>query len=149
MKNLSIFLFVLFVILCFANTQSLAQNKAKSKEVIIVEFLIPYRDDFAKSKITINKNSKSKISDGGVSISECGFPETEECKTFISTNYEFLAKADELSKISTKVTFNIEVTDGCKTKKIFTVYRNQKTKLKLKCGVTLIARYVFASEETN
>lgn len=147
MKRYSAFSIILVIIFCFNNIQSLAQNRAKVKEVIVIQFLIPNRTSFSEWKVPINRYKRTGSGVGGISISECGFPETEECKNFVYSSYEFSAHSIKLNNFATRVSFNINVSDECKTKKVFTVYRAKKIRLKLRCGVILTSRYGLASEK--
>ena len=120
-----------------------AQKKVEDREVIVVEFLIPNRIHPGKTEIPINDDGEF----GQVSISECGFP--GKCPGHVYSTYTLSAKASSKVESKTKVNFKIEVTDGCKTQKAFTVYRMQQTKIQLKCGVSLVAYYGFESKEGN
>lgn len=145
MKKLPILLAVLF--LAFSATHIFAQKKAKPKEVINIEFLIPRRNYKNKIEIPVNINSKEDSSVGQTSIRECGVP--AGCKDFIYSTYTLTAKAFKVTKTKISVIFNIEVNDGCKTQKTFMVYQKRQSKIQLKCGVSLVAYYGVENKKGN
>ena len=146
MKKLLTLIFVLIAVSHFGATQVFAQKKLKRKEVIIVKFLIPKQREFDNVKIPIEKNSKDAGISGGA-VNEC--LTNKGCDNSDYWTYTFSANAFRTRKAITKVNFEIEVTKGCKTQKTFTVYRKRRTKLRLDCGVSLIAYQGFESEEAN
>jgi hypothetical protein len=142
--------FNLLLIIAFAShfgtNEIFAQKKAKPKEVIIVKFSLPNWKSFKKGQFPINKTPQGNFDSGDISVSECMDPSNKEC-TYSS--YEFAGRAFAVNKNLAKINFKIEVDDNCKTRRIFTVYRNKETKIRLNCGVSLIAYYGFESKETN
>lgn len=150
-KIMKIFLTSLLILAAvphFGTTQVFAQRKLQSKEVMVIEFLIPNQKSYEKAKIPIGKNLKELVVEG-MAVNECGYPDREECKNYPYWTYTFSASAFKTGKAPTKVKFQIKVTNNCKTQKIFTVHRKRQTKIQLNCGVNLVAYYGFETEETN
>lgn len=146
MKKLSILFAVLF--LGFGTIHISAQKKIKLREVIIIEFLAPKHTEVRRDEIFINKTPESKFESGGGSGSGCGECTLEQINVQPS-DYLYTARAFRMGKNKANIGFEIEVDGECKTRKIFTVHRNQQTKIQLKCGVSLTAFYGFESEEEN
>lgn len=143
--------FVLFFILSiiFGINHIFAQKNPKPKEVVIIKFLIPNRSNYEKYEVPINKTFNKNNEIGMVSINECLDPTNEECRKTIYSSYEFTANATRINKNKSRIVFNIELTDECKTQRIFNVSRNRQTKIQLDCEVELIAYYGFEGEEAN
>lgn len=142
MKNLLTQFLILVVASHFGITSVFAQKKVKRKEVVVIELLIPGREEITKAEVLINQTPKLKNSvRGGGGCGNCDESQTPP--------YEFKAEVFKIDKNKTKVSFKIEVGDECRTGWVFTVSRNRKTKLQLNCGISLTAYYGFESEETN
>lgn len=145
-KILSLLLIITFAS-HFGTNAVFAQKDRKSREVIVVEYLMAGDKSSEKLEIPVN-------GDNGVgSVSECldWTGREDEC-TKAYSSFELSGKTLQISKNTARVNFKAEIfadSKECKTRKIFTVYRNRQTRLQLKCGVSLIAYYGFASAETN
>ncbi|MGI8556273.1 MAG: hypothetical protein ACR2LT_07965 [Pyrinomonadaceae bacterium] len=145
MKKFSSLLCILIIALYFGTTEVPAQKTIKAREIIIVEVSISgYETD--RREVPINRTSHSKYEIGGGG--GCG-----ECYAEQPDDYLYTARAFRMGKNKVNVGFQIaegmDSDDKCKTQKIFAVYRNQKTKVKLRCGVNLIAYYGFETERAN
>ena len=143
---------VLLAVSYFCITPGFAQKSVKPKKVIIVDFLLLNGERASKWKIPINKTPKGGLRTGGGSVTECGFPDKPECAEAIYSSYEFEAKASAIGKNRTRIDIKIEYSvddEECKTHRIFTVYRNRQTKIRLGCGAVLIARDGLETEETD
>ena len=148
--------FSLLLIITFAShfgtNAAFAQKRASPKEVIVVEFLFPNQVSF-KSKIPINKTPKGSLKAWDGAVHECGIPEDPECAKTIYASYTFSARAFASGKSQTRINLQTKASydhEVCTMqKRTFIVYRNRQTKLRLKCGLTLIARYGLETEETN
>jgi hypothetical protein len=135
----------------FGTNAVFAQKRAKPKEVIVVYFPMPNGESPSKWKIPIYKSPRGKFNGGGM-VSECGFPDNPECAKFIYASYEYQAKAFALRKNRVRIDLKIDFAVGaneCKTRRLFTVYRNRQTKIRLGCGTTLTARYGLSTEKAN
>jgi hypothetical protein len=149
--------FSLLLIITFAShfgtNAVFAQKRAKPKEVIILEVLLPNQESFSKAEIPINDTLKGNLDASGGVINECGIPEDPECAKTVYAYYGFRAKAFASGKSKTQINLQFEVTYGnedCKMQeKNFIVYRNRQTKITLECGFTLIARYGLEGKEAN
>ena len=128
--------------LCFGTTDIFAQKKAIPREVIVIEILSPISKDADKREVLINKTVKSNYEAGGGRGNAC-----TSCDQ--NGSYEFNATAWRMGKDKSKISFKISFADECRTRKIFTIYRNQQTKIQLNCGVNIVAYYGFESEEGN
>lgn len=146
MRNFSILFAILFI--CFSATHIFAQKKAKPREIIVIEFLAPNHKEVSRNEVWINKTPKSINEVGGGSVSDCGECTHEQIAAQPS-EYIYKARAFRTGKGKANVGFEIEVDGECKTRRIFTVYRNHQTKLKLNCGVSITVYYGFQSEEGN
>lgn len=146
MRKLSILFAALFLI--FIATQTFAQKKPEQKQIVVIKFLIPKQKEFAKEEVPIEKKSKL-VGISETVINECGVPESGECNNSNDWTYTFSANAFRTRKAITIVDFKIKVNNECKTQNTFTVYQSRKTKLSLKCGVSLIAYYGLKTKEEN
>jgi Na+-transporting NADH:ubiquinone oxidoreductase subunit NqrF len=159
MKKLSILFAVLFLV--FFTTHIFAQKKAKQREVIVIEITTPNKN-IDRQEVLINRTPKTNYeiggggANGGGSVcGDCSPKESEEINKKYKAqlrklSYGFTAKAWRMGKNKSNLSFGISVgEDNCQTQKIFTVYRNQQTKIQLNCGVSLIAYYGLKNEEGN
>ena len=120
--------------LCFGATQSLAQKK--SQEFIVLKMVIKKEAFEQQLKIPVAKSFyESELTGGGFAINDCG-----DC--LLTAEYEFYGFAEKFNRNK----FRISVAAKFKNRKacdfedkIFTVSRNRSAKLKLKCGIELIA----------
>lgn len=149
--------FSLLLIITFAShfgtNAVFAQKRAKPKEVIVFELLLPDRESFAKSEIPINNTPKGVLEATGGAASECGIPEDPECAKTIYASYVFRARAFASGKNQTRINLQIRTSfdnkDCTMQKRSFVVYRNRQTKFKSECGFTIIARYGFEGREAT
>lgn len=151
MKFFSKLLAVLLAVSYFCITPGFAQKSVKPKKVVIVDFLLLNGERASKWKIPINKTRRGGLKVGGGSVTECASPNSD-CSKAIYSSYEFEAKAFAIGKNRTRIDIKIEYSvdeKECKTRRIFTVYRNRQTKIRLGCGAVLIARYGLETEETD
>ncbi len=150
-------IFSLLLIITFAShfgtNAVFAQKKAKPKEVIIFELLLPDQESFAKSEIPINNTPKGVLEATGGAVSECGIPENPECAKTIYASYVFRARAFASGKNQPRINLQIKMSfdnkDCTMQKRNFIVYRNRQTKITLECGFTLIARHGFEGKEAT
>jgi len=149
--------FSLLLIIAFAShfgtNTVFAQKRAKPKDIIVVEFLLPNQESFGKVEIPINNTPKGDSDAGGGAVRECGIPENPECAKTIYASYEFHARAFASGKNQTRVNLQIEASfdnEECAMQKMtFIVYRNRQTKLRLNCSIVLLARYGLQGKEAS
>lgn len=159
MKNFSLLLITLFINL--STIQIFAQKESIPREVIIVEFINP-SGMLDKSEVLINQNARTNYETFGGG-GDAGFAGCWDCSKEKSEkinreykeelkkfSYDFTARARQISKNVSRLSFTISFGDGtCQTKTKFLVYRNKRKKLLLKCGVNLTAYYSVEGKEAN
>ena len=128
-------LLTIFVLLSGVNAAPVFAQ-AKSSEFIVLKMIIKKEIFEQQTKIPIEKSfDDSKLTGGGFTTVDCvGCPLTSE--------YEIYGFAEKVNQSKTRVSLTAEFKNqkACDFKdKIFVVSRNKSTKLKLRCGVEIIA----------
>ena len=149
--------FSLLLIIAFAShfgtIETFAQKRSKPKEVIIVVFSLSTGYSFDGLEFPLNKTSKGKFDVGEGMVSECGFPEKPECANSVYSSYDISGRAFAAGKNQARIKLKADITVGnndCKINRIYSVYRNRKTEIKLdSCDASLIVYYGFKSKKTN
>lgn len=138
-----------FLTTCFGVSQIYAQNNTSQTEIIIIEIFAPNHTEPEKLQIPINRRKNENLDEGIGSVSHCVHC-NEEDRALLPIDFTLRARAFRMGK--NKVNIGVELSvneDRCRTTEIFGITRNKKTKVKLKCGVTLFAYYDFESKEKS
>jgi hypothetical protein len=118
-------------------------QNAKRTEVIIIEVAFSNHHSSDTQEIPINRIRNSKSGLDWKVISECGGCMTEEdwknAEPYLT--YTATASVYRLGRTKVNVGFSISVNDECRTRRVFSVRRGERTKIVLPCGVNLTAYY--------
>ncbi len=129
-KIMKIFLTSLLILAAvphFGTTQVFAQRKLQSKEVMVIEFLIPNQKNYEKAKIPIGKNLKELVVEG-MAVNECGYPDREECKIFHIGLIHFLQVPSKQEKHRQRLNFKSRLPTIAKRKKYLQFTEKDKLK---------------------
>jgi hypothetical protein len=138
MKKFLISPIFLFLILCSGETGIFAQEIIPSKDFITVKMVIKNESFKQEWSVPIQESFQgSGLKGGGFATVDCiGCPLTSE--------YKFYAFAETVNQNQARVSITVEFVNrkDCNlSDKIFLISRRKQTKLKLKCGIEIIAYY--------
>ncbi len=134
MKKLLILLTIAILFLNFGAAQIFAQEK--TQEFIIVKMIIRKEIFEHQFRIPIRKSfDDGELTGGGFATVDCA-------NCLLTGRYEFYGFAESVNQNKSRVSFTAKF-DNQKScgfdAKIFIAYRNKITKLKLKCGIEIVA----------
>lgn len=132
-------LLLAFGLLFLSPGQQAATPKSESKDVVAVELFFKETGNRPhKFKVPVGPNAKDAELAGG------GFATFDDYTCKLTCDYEFLATAfaagESKSRLSLKLSVNGKYS-ACGDEREMTVTRGQKSRLKLKCGVKVLAYY--------
>lgn len=142
MNKLSTLLTFLILFLNYGAMQVLAQEKFQ--EFVVLKMIIKKEVLEHQLKVPVEKSfDDAKLTGGDFVVDHC-------VKCPLTSYYGFFGFAEKVNQNETRLSITINFKNqkacGCNDK-IFIVSRNKPIKLKLKCGIEIIAQY--ESETTN
>lgn len=135
--------FVLFVCPCFAQTLILSQAKERefiNVELVIIKEYLAHQAKVPLSENTFTKDDKYLIE--GEFLAQ-GLATVDCIKCPLSSEFNLVAFARSLTDKLSEVNVSIDFINKrkCDVDKVFQVKHGEKSKINLKCGVTIIAYY--------